>query len=236
MKIVTLLEKFYYRTDPDRYLNYLRKKGCRIGEGTHIFCSPRCVFLDSTRPELLEIGNDVQITRDVRIITHGYDWAVLKGKYGDILGSAGKVKIGNNVFIGMNATILKGTVVGNNCIIGASSLVNGCFPDDVVIAGNPAKVICTIEEYYHKRIAAQLHEARELVKAHFACYHKIPEKEVLNEFFWLWEERKQIDNEVFFQKMHLVRNYDQSMERFLSTKPVFPSYEAFIQDCLENQD
>lgn len=134
----------------------------------------------------------------------------------------------------MNATILKGTVIGDNCIIGANSLVNGCFPDDVVIAGNPAKVICTIEEYYHKRIAAQLHEARELVKEYFACYHKVPEKEVLDEFFWLWEERKQIDNEVFFRKMHLVRNFDKSMERFLSTKPAFPSYEAFIQDCLEN--
>ena len=148
------------------------------------------MFLDSTHPELLEIGNDVQIARDVRIITHGYDWAVLKGKYGDILGSAGKVKIGNNVFIGMNATILKGTVIGDNCIIGENSLVNGCFPDDVVIAGNPAKVICTIEEYYHKRIAAQLHEARELVKEYFACYHKVPEKEVLDEFFWIWEESR----------------------------------------------
>lgn len=86
MKLFNLPEKLFYRTDPDRYLKYLRKIGCRIGEGTHIFCSPRCVFLDSTHPELLEIGNDVQIARDVRIITHGYDWAVLKGKYGDLLG------------------------------------------------------------------------------------------------------------------------------------------------------
>ena len=84
-------------------------------------------------------------------MTHGYDWSVLKGKYGEICGSAGKVKIGNNVFIGMQATILKGVTIGNNVIIGANSLVNKNVPDNTVVAGNPAKVIMTIDEYYEKR-------------------------------------------------------------------------------------
>lgn len=82
------------------FVKYLRKKGVVVGEGVSIF-DPQSVFIDSTRPCLLEIGNDVQITRGVTILTHGYDWSVLKGKYGEICGSAGKVKIGNNVFIGM---------------------------------------------------------------------------------------------------------------------------------------
>ena len=42
-----------------------------------------------TRPWLIDIGNDVQITDGVTLLTHGYDWAVLKGVYGDILGSGG---------------------------------------------------------------------------------------------------------------------------------------------------
>ncbi len=132
------------------FVKYLRKKGVVVGEGVAIF-DPQSVFIDSTRPCLLEIGNDVQITRGVTILTHGYDWSVLKGKYGEICGSAGKVKIGNNVFIGMQATILKGVTIGNNVIIGANSLVNKNVPDNTVVAGNPAKVIMTIDEYYEKR-------------------------------------------------------------------------------------
>ena len=55
-------------------------------------------------------------------MTHGSDWSVLKGVYGDILGSSGG-KIGDNVFSGMQTTILKGVHIGNNVIIGANLLV-----------------------------------------------------------------------------------------------------------------
>ncbi len=51
------------------------------------------------------------------------------------------VEIGENVFIGCNCIILKGTKIGNNCVIGAGSVVHGEFPDDCLIAGNPAKII-----------------------------------------------------------------------------------------------
>lgn len=146
------------KSDSDSYVKYLRKKGCNIGKGTSIFYPTR-VTIDITRPWLIEIGENVQITEWVTILTHGYDWSVLKGKYGEILGSAGKVRIGNNVFIGMNSTILKGVTIGNNVIVGANSLVNKNFPDNVVIAGNPAKIIMTIDDYYKKRKMNQLKEA-----------------------------------------------------------------------------
>lgn len=51
------------------------------------------------------------------------------------------VDIGENVFIGCNAIILKGSKIGNNCVIGAGSVVAGEFEDNCVIAGNPARVI-----------------------------------------------------------------------------------------------
>lgn len=59
----------------------------------------------------------------------------------------------------MNSTILKGVTIGNNVIVGANSLVNKNFPDNVVIAGNPAKIIMTIDDYYKKRKMNQLKEA-----------------------------------------------------------------------------
>lgn len=55
------------------------------------------------------------------------------------------IEIGDNCFIGMNSIILKGTTLGCNCIVGAGSVVHGSFPDNVVIAGNPAKVIKQID-------------------------------------------------------------------------------------------
>lgn len=61
------------------------------------------------------------------------------------------VSIGNNVFIGVNSTILKGVHIGNNVIIGANSLVNKDIPDNCVAAGNPCKVRMTLEEYYEKK-------------------------------------------------------------------------------------
>lgn len=150
--IKKIIKKVVYgvKAESDTYVNHLRKLGVRIGNRT-IFFSPTKTKIDLTRPWLIEIGNDVQITEDVCILTHGYDWAVLKGKYGDVLGSSGKVKIGNNVFIGTRTTILKGVEIGDNVIIGANALINHDIPDNVVVAGNPAKIIMNIEEYYEKR-------------------------------------------------------------------------------------
>lgn len=51
------------------------------------------------------------------------------------------IVIGENTFVGMNCIILKGTTIGKNCIIGAGSVVHGSYPDNCVIAGNPAKII-----------------------------------------------------------------------------------------------
>lgn len=55
------------------------------------------------------------------------------------------IEIGENVFIGCNCIILKGSKIGNNCVIGAGSVVAGEFEDNCIIAGNPAKVIRMIE-------------------------------------------------------------------------------------------
>ena len=94
----------------------------------------------STEPYLIEIGDHVAIAAGTDFITHdGAIWC-----FRDEIENAdvfGKIKIGNNVFIGNNCTILPGTTVGDNCIIGAGSVLRGRYPDDSVIIGNPAKVV-----------------------------------------------------------------------------------------------
>ncbi len=51
------------------------------------------------------------------------------------------INIGDGCFLGANSIILKGTILGKNCVVGAGSVVTGVFPDNVIIAGNPAKII-----------------------------------------------------------------------------------------------
>ena len=149
------------RASSEAYVAHLRAQGMVIGENTVIYSPKHCV-IDGTRPWMIEIGNNVSITEGVTILTHGYDWSVFKGMYGDVLGSAGRVKIGDNVFIGMNSTILKGVTIGNNVVIGANSLINKDVPDNCVVVGNPQRVVCDIDSYLEKRRAAQLDEAADL--------------------------------------------------------------------------
>ena len=219
------------------YAEFLKRKGCRIGFGTTFF-EPMTTCIDITRPWLIDIGENVQITGGVTVLTHGYDWSVLKGKYGDILGSSGKVKIGNNVFIGRESTILKGVTIGNNVIIGANSLVNKDIPDNCVAAGNPCKVICDLETYYNKRISMQVQESTELAIEYYKVYGKWPDRKVLREFVFLFEDRNQeIDNNpVFVEIGHLVNNYETTKNKFLSTKGEFENYEKFIEYCKDEYE
>ncbi len=55
------------------------------------------------------------------------------------------VEIGNNVWLGVNATVLKGVTIGENSVIGAASVVTSDVPANVIAAGNPCKVIRPLE-------------------------------------------------------------------------------------------
>lgn len=56
-----------------------------------------------------------------------------------------EIIIGDNCFIGCDSIILKGTQIGNGSVVGAGSVVSGKFPENVVIAGNPAKIIKSLK-------------------------------------------------------------------------------------------
>jgi acetyltransferase-like isoleucine patch superfamily enzyme len=93
----------------------------------------------------IEIGNGCAISWGVTIIDD--DHHQLVNIDGTTDNKLSEVKIGNHVWIGCNATILKGTHIGNHCIVGAGSVVKGVFPDNCLIAGNPARIIKTISDW-----------------------------------------------------------------------------------------
>lgn len=228
--IKKIIKKMIYksRCDSQTYIKHLRSIGIKIGNETKIY-SPRNVIIDEQNPWLIEIGDNVQITDGVRILTHGYDWSVLKVKYGEIYGSAGKVKIGNNVFIGMNSTILKGTSIGDNVIIGANSLVNKDCIKEGVYVGNPVRYIMSLDEYHEKRAKAQLNEATSSVIEYKKRFGKYPPKDVLREFFWIFENRDTDDiYNVFDDVIKLEGNYEETLKCYKNSKPLFKNYDEFL--------
>ena len=128
---------------------YLRSLGCTIGEGTR-FTGRANVGND---PYLVEIGNNCLISADVSFLCHDGGVKVLNSlNYfnGVKMDKMARIRIGDNCFLGCGAVIMGGVSIGNNCIIGTRSVVTKSIPDGMVVAGMPAKVICTIEEYYIK--------------------------------------------------------------------------------------
>jgi len=85
------------------------------------------------------IGNNCAISWGVTIIDNDHHQIV--HQVATERGNEGSVLIGNHVWIGCNSTILKNTVLGDNCIVAANSLVKGNFPDNCLIGGNPAKIL-----------------------------------------------------------------------------------------------
>ena len=101
----------------------------------------------SSEPYLITVGDYCQLTT-CRIFTHGGGQAVrhLDSSF-DVFG---KVVIGDYVYIGSNALIMPGVTIGSHVLIAAGSVVTKSVPDNVVVGGNPARIICSIEEYYEK--------------------------------------------------------------------------------------
>lgn len=121
--------------EPPFYCDY----GYNIQFGDNVYMNFNCCILDIT---IVKIGDNTMFGPNVQIYTATHPLEYKARNSG--VEYAKPVTIGNNVWIGGNATICPGVTIGNNVVIGAGSVVTKSFPDDVVIAGNPARIIKTI--------------------------------------------------------------------------------------------
>jgi acetyltransferase-like isoleucine patch superfamily enzyme len=104
---------------------------------------------------LIQIGNNVRITRNVQLITHdGGLWTLRKlGLISERDVKYGKIVIGDNCNISWNAIILPGVTIGDNCVVAAGAVVTKSVPDGCVVGGIPARFIESIEDYAKKIIS-----------------------------------------------------------------------------------
>lgn len=219
------------KADSNKYVSYLRKKGVRVGEDVR-FYSPSNSVIDVSAPWLLSIGDHVRITHGVIILTHDYAWSVLKARNGSVHGAQSPVKIGNNVFVGMNAIITRGVTIGDNVIIGAGSVVTKECEANSVYAGNPAKRIMSIDEYYEKRKNCQFEEAKAVAWAYKEKYGVEPPIEVFSEYFMLFcNTQDVVKHNKFVSQLKNCENYDESIAYMNAHCPMFDNYSAFLEAC-----
>ena len=139
------------KSSNEKFIAYLRKKGVEIGTDVRFF-SPSNTLVDLSCPWLLSIGNNVNITHGVIILTH--DWSFLKkikvgaGEFSENMSenAYNSVSIGEDSFIGAGCIILPGSKIGKFCIVGAGAVVKGDFEDYSVIVGSPARKIKDIRD------------------------------------------------------------------------------------------
>lgn len=136
--------KYLISKNPECLNKFYRKNGAKIGANC-LICTPILAFPDNC---LLEIGNDVVISTNVIFILHDYSASrVVKG----ISNLHGKIIIGNNCFIGSGAILMYGVELAENTIVAAGSVVTKSFSQkNIIIGGNPAKIIGTWEKFREK--------------------------------------------------------------------------------------
>ncbi len=214
------------------YIRRMNRLGARIDESVWLQ-TPESIFLDDTNPFLLEIGRNVKIAAGVSILTHDACWHVMMGNDGQIRGHVAPVKIGSNVFIGMNSIILCNVSICANVIISAGSVVTTHLRTPGVYAGNPAKLVVPYAEYTAMREARQVREAYTLAKAYYQRFGKKPPEELFKEYFWLFAPRD-IDAlpRVFMEQMQCCGNDQQAADAFLSSQPDFADFDAFWAYCM----
>lgn len=139
--------------------------------------------------------------------------------------------------LSFSVKFLNALTIGDNVIIGANSLINKDIPSDSVVAGNPAKVICSLDDYHKKRLNLQFEEAKELAKAYKAATGLIPPQYVFREFVFLFkneeDEYGKLIEKSYEEILHINGNYNKTIDIYKKRKPMFNSYEDFITASLK---
>lgn len=142
-----LYKKLFLRTNK-KQIDYYRNLGVEIGEGV-IFLSDESSF--GSEPYLVSIGNNCLVSGGANFLTHdGGMWVLNNMGLKKKADKFGQIKIGNNVFIGLNVIVMPGVEIGDNCVIGTGSIVTKNVDSESVVAGVPARRICSIYEYNNK--------------------------------------------------------------------------------------
>lgn len=154
LKFLKVMHRLNYKYYAKHFPLYLQRMGVQFsGDISKTgFIASNVQFDSVAYANRITVGEQTTISTGVYILVHDYSIgtairSIRSTTPGDMPRFLREVKIGNNCFIGARSIILPGTTIGDNTIIGAGSVVKGNIPSGVIVAGNPARVIKTTEEY-----------------------------------------------------------------------------------------
>ena len=179
MLIKKILKKLSPSSAKRDIIAIYKEKGVQIGTNVSII-QPISPVIFSSEPYLIKIGDNTTISFEVAFITHDAATRVIRhlpnGNPETVI--YGTIEVGKNCFIGARTTLLPNVKIGDNTIIGACSLVNRDIPNNVVAAGSPCRVICSLDEYQkkHKKdflymVSLPYEEKKEYLMEHFKKNH-----------------------------------------------------------------
>ncbi|MDT5091129.1 MAG: hypothetical protein QOH60_492 [Mycobacterium sp.] len=153
MKLVSIVDIFNQKLYMKIYRRVLIRNGV-IVRGMPIYVH-HSVFFDNRPAGAITLGDGCAISGDVKFLTHDFSMNVIhQMKAGpdsndDIVLQA-PIVVGDNVGIGIGAIIMPGVTIGRGAIVGGGAVVTKDVPEGVVVGGNPAKVICTVDDWWNK--------------------------------------------------------------------------------------
>lgn len=174
--------------------------GLKIGGGgrqhpdANFTIGDRCTihnnFINVCEPVI--IGNDVGLSPETSILTHGYWLSVLEGYPASFSG----VKIGHGVIVGYRSLIMMGVEIADYCVVGAQSVVTKSIKNKGIYAGSPAKFIKEIVPLnVEERIVKIEHIISEYKK--IAKYHNL-EPTIMFDFPWVTVENFKVNFETLY--------------------------------------
>ena len=137
-----IIRKLFRKTKENFLIEqpFMCDHGYNIEIGENFYANHNLIILDGNK---VSFGDNVFIAPNCGFYTAGHPLDYRQRNQG--LEYAKPIKVGNNVWIGGNVVVLPGVTIGDNCVIGAGSIVTKDIPENTVAVGNPCKVIKTIK-------------------------------------------------------------------------------------------
>jgi len=131
------------------------------------------------------------------------------------------------VWFGQNVTVLKGSDIGDNCIIGLGSVVMGRIPPNSVAAGCPCRVICTLDEYFEKRKKRSIEEAFEYARSIQERFGRRPTPSDFWEEFPLFVSGNEVDK---YPEIPIKNQMQGAYQYYIQNhKAIFSSFDEFLK-------
>lgn len=143
--LTSIISALRVRLYNDRTIcEYFRSQGATIGQNTRLQ-----VLSLGSEPYLITIEDEALISCGVLLLTHdGATWVDRDVRPN--VNKFGRVHIGKRAFLGAHSIVMPGVTIGERAVVGAGAVVTRDVPPRMVVAGVPARVICTVDEFLDK--------------------------------------------------------------------------------------